>query len=162
MRAAIGYSAFAPDTGGDNPPPRYPMDAPTRATANHFGDKALIGIKTSGSLAATVPINRPYAGQGAEVLAFPLVQPSRVSPDAARVVLMSAQNFYSPSRHPDPEHRLAASAYIPPPATKPTKDITMPPKYGMRGTGGHYTHPFPMATVGWPTSSDWLAGRTVR
>lgn len=160
MRRAIAYSAFDAIIEDDKPRPHYPMDVPTRQFANHFGDQALIGIVTKGSLAYDAPINRPYAGQGAEVVAFPLLQPSRVAPNFTRVNMMTAQNFFSPSRHPSQAVRLALSAVIPPRAVVPTKDIKMPPKYGMRGTGGHYIHPMPQANASpWPTSSEWLAGR---
>lgn len=159
MRRALAYPAHdvGPFTTSGHDGVRLPMDAPTRATANHFGDQALRGIKTSLNLAMTVPIQRPYGGGGWEVTAFPLLQPSRAARDEIVVVIGSAQNFFSPTYHSNP-----LSDIQPPPAVKPSKDITMPPKMGKRGTGGHFTIPAPMGQPSWPTSSDWLASRTVR
>lgn len=158
------------------------MDTPTREFAAHFKSNVLEGIETRGNLAMVVPINRPHdvgtvqgttkgvpAGTGMRPGGDPLLPGNTVTggvvrgyindPDTIRKAFLIARNLKSPSSHPSDENRAAASAKMPAPAVKPSKDIGMPPKYSRRGTGGNYTIPAPQVVPQWPTSSEWLASR---
>lgn len=158
------------------------MDTPSREFANHFKSNVLEGIDTRGNLAMVVPINTPHdvgtvqgttkgvpAGTGMRKGGDPLLSGNTVTggvvqgyitdPDTIRKTFLIARNLKSPASHPDDAARVAASAKMPIAATKPSKDIGMPPKYSRRGTGGAYTIPAPQVVPQWPTSSQWLASR---
>lgn len=156
------------------------MDTPSREFANHFKSNVLEGIDTRGNLAMVVPIHTPHdvgtvqgvtkgvpASRGTR--GDPLLSGNTVTggvvngaitdPDTIRKSFLIARNLKSPSSHPNDANRAAASAKMPIAATKPSKDIGMPPKYSRRGTGGAYTIPAPQVVPQWPTSSQWLASR---
>lgn len=128
MRKVQPYSHIPTDTG------LVVGSTPTRKTARHFGDGAFIGLRTSGNLAAAVPIQDPWAGQGARYPAFPFALPSDVAPNAIRVVLMSAQNFFSPSSHSKHPSLLAPGIAEPPGGIRGSSAVM--PKGGGKG-GGH-------------------------
>lgn len=156
------------------------MDTPPRDLANHFKSNVLEGIDTRGNLAMVVEVRHPHdigTMQGVTVgvpasrgtRGDPLLSSNTVtggvvnshisSNDSIRKSFLVARNLKSPTAHPNDFDRAAASAKIPPPAVKPSKDRAMPPKYSRRGTGGNYTIPAPQVVPQWPTSSEWLAAR---
>jgi hypothetical protein len=147
---------------------RTPMRASESFPRSHFGTGALVGLRTTGSLAMWVPINRP-APASSPVNGFPLVVPSRVAPNAIRVAVMVAQNFFSPSSHPMPGGTLSKT----PPkhftntqtpgnmrlyGAQPPINWRMPAKVGQRPSG-RFSIPNPQTTPYWPTSSEWLASK---
>ena len=158
-----------------------PMEAPTRAFADHFNKGAILqGIETRGSLAMVVPINSPHgvgivrgvtvgvpASRGtrgdaltpSNTVTGGVVKGYITNPDTIRKQYVIALNNFSPSGHAYQAARCEASAKIPPPAIYPSKDRGMPPKYSRRGTGGNYTIPYPQGVPSWPTSSEWLASK---
>jgi len=177
MRRALPYVV-----GED--PQKYagtPMEAPTRAFADHFnGGQITKDIETRGNLALVVPLQNPHdvGTQNGVDPGRPISRGTRgdslmpsntvmggvvkgyiTSPDSIRKQYVVALNHFSPTSHATAAARCAASAKIPPPAIVPSKDIGMPPKMGKRGTGGNFTIPYPQSTPQWPTSSQWLASK---
>jgi hypothetical protein len=146
---------------------RTPMRAAESFPRSHFGTGALVGLRTIGSLAMWVPINRP--APASDPSAFPLAVPSRAAPNAIRVAIMVAQNFFSPSSHAMPAGRLSQTlpkSYIDQPTpgnmrrygAQPPINWKMPQKFGQRPSG-RFSIPAPQVTPYWPTSSEWLASK---
>jgi hypothetical protein len=180
-RRALPYTPFAPP----KPPgsPLLPMDVPTLAFRNHYKD----GLDTRrgelpntvGDRAHVIPLQSPHdttAGGPAHIAPYqgengddPTISSNTVtggvvkgyitSNNSIRKAVIVSRNLYSPTSHPSDAARAAASAKIPPPAIKPSKDIGMPPKMGKRGSGGNFTYPAPMAAPVIPTSTDFLRSR---
>lgn len=155
MRRAMPY---VPINAGGDPASRtrLPIDAPTQDTRNIYHEEQFKGLITRGSRRVTVPIQAPWAGEGATFPAFPKVQSSKVAPNEIEVPILVAINDWSPI-----SHRNYMTGVTPPrainPRPKPAKV-----NVGKRGTGGAYTIPAPRISAKWPTSSEWLAGKMIR
>jgi hypothetical protein len=158
-------SSYVPQSAASG---RTPMRSAEAFPRSHFGTNALIGLRTIGSLAMWVPINRP-APASSPVNGFSLAVPSRVAPNAIRVAIMVAQNFFSPSSHAMPAGRLSSTlpkTHVDQPSpghmrrygAQPPVNWKMPPKVGQRPSG-RFSIPSPQTTSYWPTSSEWLASK---
>lgn len=178
-RRAHPYTPFSTPKSG----PVLPMDTPTLAFRNHYSDGAdtrrgELG-NTQGAKGKVVPVQSPHdttaggplhiAPRQGESGADPTIASNTVtggvvkgyitSNDSIRPALLVSRNLYSPTSHPSDAARTAASAKIPPPAIKPSKDINMPPKMGKRGSGGNFIYPAPMRAPVIPTSAEFLRTR---
>lgn len=163
MRRIIPYVPFG---ARQHPGPALPIDAPTLATRRNSsaGDNPARGkLVTMGGLCVVVPIQAPFAGQGATFPAFPLVQPSKVAPNAIKPNIIVAMNDFSPSGHSDPHTVEVPAIPLAPTGTgrSPKRGLSRAakPNLAQRGTGGNYTIPSPLANVRYPTSADWLRQR---
>jgi len=147
--------------------PATPTEAANVFPRSHFGNGSLVGLRTLGSLAMWVPINRP--APATTPTAFPLAVPSRAAPNAIRIAVVVAQNFYSPSAHqtrqepqvvPNPA-LTPKSGHMRSYGAQPPRNWRMPAK-ALHGTGGKFTIPSPATTPYWPTSAEWLTAKLAR
>lgn len=129
--------------------------APTLSTRRRYGTGAMFGLLFVGNKRAYVPLQSPWAGQGATYPAFPLAQPSKVAPNAIRPALFVALNLFSPSGHSNP-----LSAQVPPPAELPLAKLPTP--QAGRRPSGNFTIPHPLTTPQYDTSRQWILSRLGR
>lgn len=165
MRRAQAYTPFVQPNEQAGKTVRLPMDAPSLASRSHLGDKGRYGEDIRGTLGVVVPIHSPGdSGRdavrgGSKVVTGGTVRGYITSNNSIRPSLLVARNLFSPTSHPSDSARVAASGRVPPAAIRPSKDITMPPKMGKRGTGGSYYVPAPQVTPTFLSSADWLHKR---
>lgn len=127
---------------------RLPMDVPDLAFRNHYNTPSETRRgevdNTKGSLEVVVTIEPVYnsgpdTARGASRNTHMGVVKTPQIPNTIRKPFIVSRNLFSPTAHRDDASRCALSAVIPPPATRPSKDIRMPEKMGKRGSGGHFT-----------------------
>lgn len=158
-------SSYVPQTVQSG---RTPMRSAESFPRSHFGTNARVGERTIGSRAIWIPINRP-APAVAPVNGMGLVVPSRAAPNAIRVAIIVAQNFFSPQSHPMPAGALSQStpkSYLQQQTpgnmrqygAQPPINWRMPKLVGQRPSG-RFAIPSPQTTSYWPTSSEWLAAK---
>ena len=130
--------------------------APTLATRSKYGVGYSVGLETRGRASARVPIEHPYAGQGAVWPAFPYFTGSSVAPDLRGTNLLVALNDFSPITHADARFRF--SMKIPEMMAAPSV-LRRPPQTQRGRPSGRYVIEHPMPNAWWPTSQQWLAER---
>lgn len=155
MRRAYPYVALEPV--GSLPTSDSPVvgNAPTLATRRIYGTGAMLGLVFFGNKRAYVPIDKPFAGNGAAFPAFPLAEPSTVAPNAIRPALFVALNLYSPSGHHNPLTNV-----IPAPAEMASAKLPLP-QAGRRASG-NFTIPYPITTPRYPTAAQFVLDRVSR